>query len=831
MPDPKAGVIRSEHPRAVGPNGLVEAKNMILRNGSVQMRDGIKPVDTPKKTLIAPGSSWSDEGSNIWSTPLVTEPADVWIDGAEGTEKAWQVGLSAEFEWLWYEDELFVYAATDPDTRYTDPGVEHDGGTSGSSVIALVSHDYQNEGSSVRDQLIAVLDDDIVCYNNDLTAWNSVTEGDVDWSWDGFYGPDATAEDEWQKTQKISVDWTNIVWGEFTAESHGVGIRLIFDFLTTAGVDIELWEFDENGSTEIDAEFSLASGDSDHLSYVEYTQGVPYLVLDAGGDSTGIYIIFNDNWDSWYDEATATGDSISNVRLDYCWAVYQAAYKGLPGGQTAVMDLDRTMRPVTRTWDYEQITHTLIAVEGKFMLDVDSDSLESPPVPTVETCGDTGVCPRAKTIGIASQRIIAGNVSHFDSQATAEAARGTNVGDIDNSNPATVDWNDIVDKFAYFPDSVVYSGTVLTGGHKTWYPGDILRLADTPGEVVASQEMGTQMIAMYKTDAIYTLSASTGPSPFAPSLRASGIQGPVSARSVVALNDSTHIYLGRDGGLYMFSGQTPQSLGDQFRSWIAREIDPDYAHLSFMQFDPERNEIHAYYPVRGTAGVVRKGMTVDVSKQPFTGWPILYPKEIYDATDAATEEVAFLCAAMHFEGTQDIIQADITIPISENEGGTTKYQELYLGTEFSPLDSRAGSADGRIFKTARIGNDHGVPIEALMKTGISDLGDPDGQKVMLEVEFLFDNIPDPGGGTSAVLDVTIYGGDKNTSLLQLATFSDVELASGQILIHPRVRARYFSIQVEISDTVTGQPYWSSTGGSVQYYGAIVRYKKSGVRQN
>jgi len=392
------------------------------------------------------------------------------------------------------------------------------------------------------------------------------------------------------------------------------------------------------------------------------------------------------------------------------------------------------------------------------------------------------------------------------------------------------DWHDVIDQFAYFPDAVVYSGTVLTGGHKFWYPADILRLADTPGEVVAMQEMGTQMIAVYKTDAIYTLTAQSGISPFAPSLRASGLQGPVSPRAVVAISDTTHIYLGRDGGLYMFSGATPQSLGDQFRSWISREIDPAYAHLSFMLFDPERNEIHAYYPVRGTGGVVRKGMVVDVSKQPFTAWPVLWPRKIYGNVGVLSD-VNFLCAAMHFEGEQEIVTSDITIPVSEVVGGSkTKYQELLFGTENKPLEAlRTGVQPGRIFKTANVGNDYGVPIEAMMESGISDLGDPDSQKVLLEFELLFDNIPAASDTSTVSLDVTIYGGDSNKDLSQLFKQSDVDMSSGQITVHPRVRARYFSYKIDMK--VPMNTDWSVVYDEIEFYGAIARYKVSGHRQN
>jgi hypothetical protein len=841
MPDPKAGVIRSAHPRAVGPNGLVEAKNWILRDGSMQMRDGIRHVVSPAKTLITPGSSWAEGITNKWNTSLTTVPTEVYFNGVRGTRVSSPPNLSAANDWCWAADYLWVYSTSDPD-NLVDPGVEWTSDTGGTSVIAMASHDYQGQDDSgiqgsIRDQLIVVLNNDIVCYNSDLSVARSVTETDTDWAWDGFYGPDATSEDEWQQTQKISVDWTNIDWSQFTSGTHGIGIRLEFTFYDAAEVHLELWEHDGTTSTDIDATFILPDGNDDSISHVEYEQGVPYQIADAGDDPTGIYIIFNDTWDSWYDEALASGDDIGSVWLPYCWAVYNASEHGLPGNQSTVMDLDNTQRPVIRTWDYEQITHNLIALEGKFILDVDANSLSAVPDPTVSTSGDTGKCPRAKTIGIASQRIIAGNVSYFNSQLTAETGRTIDEGSLEQ-DVADVEWADIVDKFAFFPDAVVYSGTVLTDGHKSWFPADILRLADTPGEVVGMQEMGTQMIAVYKTDAIYTLSASTGPSPFAPSLRASGIQGPMSARSIVAISDNTHIYLARDGGVYMFSGQTPTSLGDQFRTWISREIDPDYSDSAFMIFDPERNEIHAYYAVKGSGGVVRKGIVIDVSTQPFTAWPVLWPKQVYDAAEATLADIGFFCATMHYEGEQDVITSDITIPAAEVVASpTTKYQELYLGTENEPLTTgdRSAVENGRIFKTANIGNDHGVAIVASFETGISDLGDPDHQKVILEVELLFDNLANVASATDVSLDVTVYGGDSNKNLSQLWQETDIGIASGQITVHPRVRARYFSVAVEITAAV--EPYdadgkdWSQNFGEIEYYGAIVRHKVSGVRQN
>jgi len=827
MPDPKAGVIRSEHPRAVGPNGLVEAHNWILRDGSLQMRDGIKPVATPPKTLIAPGTSWADETSDVWSATLTTEPDQVWMDGSLGTLVANQGAILAELDWWWDSNVLYVWGDSDVDTLYAVPGVEW--AVDGEAVIGLASYDYQGQDSSdeqgsIRDQLIAVTSTGIECYDNTLGTRTKAVEANLDWAWDGAYGWAETGGvwEEYGRSKKISIDWSNIDWDAFSSGTEGVGFKLQVILAWPARILLTVYEIKASSTVGVSERWILTGTNSSSLPYNEYVQGVPYQIeVDNGGyTNTGIYFIFNDTWDSWYDELAASGQAFLGSSLPFYWSVYEAAEYGLPDGED-IVSLSASDRPVIRTWDYEQTTHNLIATEGSWILDVDSDSLATTPSPTVTVSGDTGVAPRAKTIGIAAQRIVAGNVSYFDTKQTI----ADNTSDMEGGN-----WHSIDPSFAYFPDAVVYSGTVLTGGHLYWYPADILRLADTPGEVIASQEMGTQMIAIYKTDAIYTLTSQSGLSPFAPSLRASGIQGPMSPRSVVAISDTTHIYLARDGGLYMFSGATPQSLGDQFRTWVAREIDPEYAENSFMTFDPERNEIHAYYPVKGSGGVVRKGIVVDVSRQPFTAWPALWPHEIYNEAEDALEEISFLCATMHYEGSQDVIASDITIPASEAVASpTTKYQELYFGTENKPLDARSGVDAGRIFKTADIGNDHGVPIDSSMETGISDLGDPDGQKVLLEIELLFDNMADVSGGTDAVLDVTVYGGDSNKNLSQLSTHTDIDMSSGQILIHPRVRARYFSIKIELSAPMDAT--WTTGLGELEYFGAIVRFKKSGVRQN
>jgi len=71
-------------------------------------------------------STWSDEGSNIWWADCATDPGNLWFVNTNGvivwgTKEALKASLDTEYEW-WFDDpnnRVYVYAASDPDSRYT----------------------------------------------------------------------------------------------------------------------------------------------------------------------------------------------------------------------------------------------------------------------------------------------------------------------------------------------------------------------------------------------------------------------------------------------------------------------------------------------------------------------------------------------------------------------------------------------------------------------------------------------------------------------------------------------------------------------------------------
>jgi len=61
---------------------------------------------------------------NVWQATCTTEPSDLFIDETFGDEKTAIANLVNEYDWFWDSNVLYVYSATDPDSAYTDPGIE-----------------------------------------------------------------------------------------------------------------------------------------------------------------------------------------------------------------------------------------------------------------------------------------------------------------------------------------------------------------------------------------------------------------------------------------------------------------------------------------------------------------------------------------------------------------------------------------------------------------------------------------------------------------------------------------------------------------------------------
>ena len=62
--------------------------------------------------------------NNIWGAMITKEPKLCYFDGSRGKVEASINDLDSDNEWYWNSGILYVYSASDPDTKYTNPGIE-----------------------------------------------------------------------------------------------------------------------------------------------------------------------------------------------------------------------------------------------------------------------------------------------------------------------------------------------------------------------------------------------------------------------------------------------------------------------------------------------------------------------------------------------------------------------------------------------------------------------------------------------------------------------------------------------------------------------------------
>ena len=67
---------------------------------------------------------WTNYSGDIWEATCYTEPDQVFFDGTRGNKQTALGDVDSEFDWFWESDVLYVYSTSDPDTAYTNPGVE-----------------------------------------------------------------------------------------------------------------------------------------------------------------------------------------------------------------------------------------------------------------------------------------------------------------------------------------------------------------------------------------------------------------------------------------------------------------------------------------------------------------------------------------------------------------------------------------------------------------------------------------------------------------------------------------------------------------------------------
>ena len=68
-------------------------------------------------------TGWEIHSTNIWKLSN-RSPKQIFFNGVRGTKQNSLSHINSEYDWFWENEILYVYSTSDPDSKYTDPGIE-----------------------------------------------------------------------------------------------------------------------------------------------------------------------------------------------------------------------------------------------------------------------------------------------------------------------------------------------------------------------------------------------------------------------------------------------------------------------------------------------------------------------------------------------------------------------------------------------------------------------------------------------------------------------------------------------------------------------------------
>lgn len=156
-------------------------------------------------------------------------------------------------------------------------------------------------------------------------------------------------------------------------------------------------------------------------------------------------------------------------------------------------------------------------------------------------------------------------------------------------------------------------------------------LADTPGPIVAMQEMSSLTGAIWKSDALYYATAQGTTAPFRFDLRLTGIAGPVSVNAVFPLQDGTQLYLANDYSIKVYDGAGVRHFGVNgfdIQRHIRNTADSLQLGKAFGFLDKHKHIAWFYYVGSG-ADACNLAVAIDLSSGAF--WPMRWTNQQFSA--------------------------------------------------------------------------------------------------------------------------------------------------------------------------------------------------------
>jgi len=216
-------------------------------------------------------------GGNVWQASLALTPTQVFFDGTRGNIQASQGAVDSQYDWYYSGGTLYVYAASDPDTLYTSPGIE-------ASVYPVSAVDglLRATANWVRFEDIAVRKS--ACRGIEVEHGDNVVirRCTVDWSWSsGVCFPDTSPPSSNATVEECDISYSNTCKIDGTEAHEGVTFQNVQGFIFRRNVL-------HNGFEEgLDCKYGATNGQVyENLiysnGYVPLYQNIIQIYVDGG---------------------------------------------------------------------------------------------------------------------------------------------------------------------------------------------------------------------------------------------------------------------------------------------------------------------------------------------------------------------------------------------------------------------------------------------------------------------------------------------------------------------------------------------------------------------
>jgi len=348
------------------------------------------------------------------------------------------------------------------------------------------------------------------------------------------------------------------------------------------------------------------------------------------------------------------------------------------------------------------------------------------------------------------------------------------------------------------PDGIITSEALY---YDRWHDGSVVRLADTPGPITSLMEMGNQLTAIYKTDAIYVAQAQGGAIPFSYQLKSAQISGPASPLAVVQVDEGLHIYLSQDGDLVLFDGVRPRSLTPTAHNYLQTVLDFKSIGQCFGMYNRALKELYFIYPPQGSEGETEAQSGIMISmqnpSQP-TIWPLAWAFPITAGTFSYINQ-----SKLFKEETRWWEEVDVTWD------SFTRYTPNMLFCSASTDNvGMPGTPEGVAFNQRGDKDWHG-PMSLNFETGISDFDDLTRFKTVKEIDHLFNPIP----GQEVQILLRKY--DYSTSNY-ISDVDTIDLTEGPYISSHRLSGRMFALGIKAD--VSHRLEWGGSEASIHMRG-------------